>query len=131
MKKNGILNAQLSGLIAGLGHKDIFLICDVGMPIPKGIEIVDLALIGGIPSFKDVFDAVVNEVEIEKYTMAEDVKQTNVDLLEHIQKNLNKSEAEYIPHVDLKEMSKNVKFAIRTGEFSYYPNIILQAGVVF
>lgn len=35
------------------------------MPIPKGIEIVDLALIGGIPSFKDVFDAVVNEVEIE------------------------------------------------------------------
>ena len=97
----------------------------------KGVEIVDLALIGGIPSFKDVFDAVVNEVEIEKYTMAEDVKQTNVDLLEHIQKNLNKSEVEYIPHVDLKEMSKNVKFAIRTGEFSYYPNIILQAGVVF
>lgn len=131
MKKKGILNAQLSGLIAGLGHKDIFLICDAGMPLPKEIEIVDLALIGGIPSFKEVFDAVVDEVEIEKYTMAEDVKMTNTKLLEHIQKKLDKSQVEYISHVDLKKMSKNVKFAIRTGEFSYYPNIILQAGVVF
>ena len=44
MKKRGIINAQLSGLIAGLGHKDTFMIADGGMPIPKGVTIVDLAL---------------------------------------------------------------------------------------
>ena len=36
MKKRGIINAQLAGLIAGLGHKDTFMIGDGGMPIPKG-----------------------------------------------------------------------------------------------
>lgn len=36
-----------------------------------------------------------------------------------------------ISHMALKEMSKNVKFAIRTGEFTPYPNIILTAGVAF
>ena len=37
MKKRGIINAQLAGLIAGLGHKDAFMIGDGGMPIPKGV----------------------------------------------------------------------------------------------
>lgn len=131
MKKQGILNAKLSGLLAGLGHKDIFLICDAGMPIPQGVEIVDLALVGGIPSFKDVFAAITNEVIVEKYTMAQEVHETNKDLLTYMQNILVDAQAEFIPHIDLKEMSKSVKFAVRTGEFSYYPNIILQAGVVF
>ena len=42
MKKSGILNAQLIRCIAELGHKDLFMIGDAGMPIPKGVEIVDL-----------------------------------------------------------------------------------------
>lgn len=47
MKKTGILNARLMGLITALGHKDTFMIADAGMPIPKGVEIVDLVLVGG------------------------------------------------------------------------------------
>ena len=42
MKKRGILNAQLSYLLAALGHKDLFMIGDAGMPIPEGVEVVDL-----------------------------------------------------------------------------------------
>ena len=41
MKKSGILNAQLIRCIAELGHKDLFMIGDAGMPIPKGVEIVE------------------------------------------------------------------------------------------
>ena len=73
MKKRGIINAQLSGLIAGLGHKDTFMIADGGMPIPKGVEIVDLALCGGVPSFGQVMDAVLDETEVEFYTLAEEI----------------------------------------------------------
>ena len=60
MKKHGILNAQLSGLIAALGHKDQFMIADAGMPIPKGVPIVDLVLVGGVPTFQQVMDAVLD-----------------------------------------------------------------------
>ena len=48
MKKRGILNAQLSYLLAALGHKDLFMIGDAGMPIPEGVEVVDLVLTAGV-----------------------------------------------------------------------------------
>ena len=131
MKKTGILNAQLIGLIAALGHKDTFMIGDAGMPIPKGVEIVDLILCGGVPTFEQVMDAVLAETEIEGYTIAKEIEEKNPRLLAYIQKKLPDAEEERIDHVDLKKMSANCKFAIRTGEFTPYPNIILRAGVAF
>lgn len=131
MKKEGIIHAQLAGLIAGLGHKDIFLIGDAGMPIPKGVEIVDLALCGGVPTFEQVMDAVIEETEIEGYMIAEEIVEKNQKLLAYIREQLVTAEEEMVSHAALKEKTKGVKFAIRTGEFTPYPNIILRAGVAF
>lgn len=131
MKKKGIINAQLAGLIAGLGHKDTFMIGDGGMPIPKGVEIVDLALCGGVPTFRQVMDAVLDEAEIESYTIAKEIVEKNPELLTYIREKLPEAEEEMILHTELKERSARVKFAVRTGEFTPYPNIILRAGVAF
>lgn len=73
MKKSGILNAQLIGCIAALGHKDLFMIGDAGMPIPKGIPIVDLVLCGGVPTFRQVMDAILEETVVEGYTIADEI----------------------------------------------------------
>lgn len=131
MKKRGILNAQLAGYIAALGHKDIFLIGDAGLPIPPGVPIVDLALCGGVPTFEQVLTAVLDETEVEYYCIAKEIVEKNQKLLQFIQKSLPEVENEMISHVDFKELTKNAKFAIRTGEFTPYPNIILRAGVAF
>lgn len=131
MKKSGILNAQLAGYIAALGHKDTFLIGDAGMPIPKGVPIVDLALTGGVPTFRQVVDAVLEETVVEGYTLAEEIKVKNPPLLAYLQKKLAGCAGEFIPHPELKARSASVKFAIRTGEFTPYPNVILRAGVAF
>ncbi len=131
MKKHGILNAQLAGLIAGLGHKDTYLIGDAGMPIPPGVEIVDLVLTEGVPTFPQVLDAVLEEAAVEGYTLAEEIKEANPRLHAYIKEKLPGITPAYIPHEDLKKMSAKCKFAIRTGEFSPYPNVILRAGVVF
>ena len=131
MKKNGILNAQLIGYIAALGHKDTFMVGDAGMPIPKGVPVVDLVLCGGVPTFKQTMDAILNETEIEGYTIANEITEKNPGLLSYIREKLSGAEEEMIPHTELKEMSANVKFAVRTGEFTPYPNIILRAGVAF
>ena len=131
MKKRGIINAQLAGLLAGLGHKDTFMIGDGGMPIPKGGEIVDLALCGGVPTFRQVMDAILDEAEIEQYTIANEIEEKNPELLAYIREKLPNAEWNMVPHTELKEMSRNVKFAVRTGEFTPYPNIILRAGVAF
>lgn len=131
MKKRGIIHAQLAGLIAGLGHKDCFMIADGGMPIPKGVTIVDLALCGGVPTFEQVMDAVLDEAGVEYYILAEEIKENNPKLLQYIQDKLSGVECEMVSHTQLKEMSKDLKFVIRTGEFTPYPNIILRAGVAF
>ena len=131
MKKKGIIHGQLAGALAALGHKDRFLLCDDGMPIPVGIPIIDLAVVGGVPTFRQVFDAIMDEIVVEKYVLAEEIKETNPAILEHLRDTLKGAEEDFIPHVDLKKESAHVKFAVRTGEFSYYPNVILQAGVCF
>ena len=131
MKKRGILNAQLSYLLAALGHKDLFMIVDAGMPIPEGVEVVDLVLTAGVPTFKQVLDAVLGEVQVEGYYLAHEIKEFNPELEEYIKAGLPEAEVEYMPHEDLKKFSGKCRFAIRTGEFSPYPNVILRAGVVF
>ena len=131
MKKRGILNAQLAGYIAALGHRDLFMIGDAGMPIPKGVPLVDLALCGGVPTFVQTMDAVLAEAEVEYYTLAEEIREKNPELLAYIQNKLPGVEHTFISHEDLKKMSGDVKFAIRTGEFTPYPNVILRAGVAF
>ena len=131
MKKRGILNAQLSYLLAALGHNDLFMIGDAGMPIPEGVEVVDLVLTAGVPTFKQVLDAVLDEVQVEGYYLAHEIKEFNPELEEYIKAGLPEAEVEYMPHEDLKKFSGKCRFAIRTGEFSPYPNVILRAGVVF
>ncbi len=131
MKKGGVLNAQLAGYIAALGHKDLFMVGDAGMPIPKGVPIVDLALCGGVPTFEQTMDAILGETVVEAYTIAEEIEQKNPRLLAYIREKLAGAEEEEIPHIQLKELSAQVKFAVRTGEFTPYPNIILRAGVAF
>ena len=131
MKKRGILNAQLSYLLAALGHKDLFMIGDAGMPIPEGVEVVDLVLTAGVQTFNQVLDAVLDEVQVEGYYLAHEIKEFNPELEEYIKAGLPEAEVEYMPHEDLKKFSGKCRFAIRTGEFSPYPNVILRAGVVF
>lgn len=131
MKKRGILNAQLAGYIAALGHKDTFMVADAGMPIPKGVPVVDLAVVGGVPTFRQVMDAVLDEVCVERYTLAGEIEENNPALLAYLQEKLAGLPCEKMPHEELKKACAALKFAIRTGEFSPYPNVILHAGVVF
>jgi len=131
MKKRGILNAQLAGYIAALGHKDLFLIGDAGLPVPAGVPIVDLVLCGGVPSFEQVLSAILEETEVEYYYLAEEIVEKNTRLLQFIKESLPEVGNEMMPHVEFKQFTQKVKFAIRTGEFTPFPNIILRAGVAF
>ena len=84
-----------------------------------------------LPTFKQVLDAVLDEVQVEGYYLAHEIKEFNPELEEYIKAGLPEAEVEYMPHEDLKKFSGKCRFAIRTGEFSPYPNVILRAGVVF
>ena len=131
MKKRGILHAQLISCIAALGHKDTYMIGDAGMPIPPGVQVIDLAVTAGVPTFRQVMDAVLEEAVVEGYTLADEIMENNPELLQYIKEKLPDVEGKHLPHEELKKMSAKCRFAIRTGEFTPYPNIILTASVAF
>ena len=71
MKKSTLINADLSGLVASLGHTDEITICDAGLPIPRQVQRIDLALTHGIPSFLDTVATILSECQIEGVVLAQ------------------------------------------------------------
>ncbi|NSL62341.1 D-ribose pyranase, partial [Bacillus cereus] len=63
MKKIGIMNSEISTIISKLGHTDRIVICDAGLPIPDGVQRIDVALKAGLPSFLDVLQVILAEMQ--------------------------------------------------------------------
>ena len=131
MKKRGILNDRLSWILARLGHGDRIVIADCGLPIPDGVLRIDLALVPGIPSFRDVVGAIAGELEVQKLVVAEEMEDRNRDNLEFLREAFPGVAVERVPHERFKELVRGAKAVIRTGEATPYANVILEAGVIF
>lgn len=131
MKKHGILNSSISKVLSDLGHTDQVTIGDLGLPIPNGVERIDLSLKVGLPSFIDVLEVLAQEMVVEKVILADEIKKENPLQLEKIIELFPNIEVEYILHEAFKEQTKKSKCVIRTGEATPYANIILESGVLF
>jgi len=129
MKKSGILNPQLNRVISEMGHRDILIVADTGLPIPKGVERIDLTLKCGIPSFGEVLQAVLSELQVEEAYVAKEINDKNIKTLNLISSLIE--EVKFITHEELKELSRQARAIIRTGECTPYANIILISGVIF
>lgn len=133
MKKSGILNAPLSGIIARMGHTDKLVICDSGLPIPKSARVVDLALTKNIPRFLEVLKVVLEELEVEKAIIAKELINGNNGLLNEIKSLMPGKKFEEVSHDEFKCLTRengDVAF-VRTGEATAFANIILVSGVTF
>ncbi|KFF30503.1 D-ribose pyranase [Bifidobacterium bombi] len=131
MLTHGILNSQLASALAGLRHKDLFVVSDCGLPVPHDIEVVDLALMFGIPRFEDVLDALKPELILEAGTMAEEARGGQAE--EWVRKRFDVP-LQYVPHDGeggLKDLVHNAKFVIRSGETTSFANVIFRCGVPF
>ncbi len=131
MKKPGILNPQLSRVIAELGHTDALVIADAGLPIPAGVERIDLALTGGIPAFMDVLKAVLGEMQVERAVIAHEMQIKSSHLYAQIGTLMKDCPIGEVPHEEFKLLTARSRAIVRTGEFTPYANIILYSGVVF
>lgn len=135
MKKNGIINGDISRVLSYMGHTDTLAVGDCGLPIPDETERIDLALKLGVPSFMEVLGEVAKEMKIEKVVLAEEIREKNPKVLKEILALVDEMdtacEIEYISHAELKARTKACKAVIRTGEATPYANIILQSACLF
>jgi len=131
MKKTGVLNKDLSELIAGVGHKDKITICDAGLPIPDYVWRIDLAIKPGLPGILEVIKAIAEDLKVEEIILAEELKQKNSKLESMIREIFELVEVKYVPHEQFKEISIESRAIVRTGECTPYANVILVSGVTF
>ncbi|KRO00441.1 D-ribose pyranase [Companilactobacillus kimchiensis] len=114
-----------------MGHFDTIGIGDAGMPVPSDTEKIDLAVEAGLPSFIQVLDNVLSELQVQKVYLAEEIKIQNPEQLAAIKKIVGDTPIEFIAHEEMKKDLSDTKAFIRTGEETPYSNILLESGVVF
>lgn len=128
MKRSGIINAPLSGALARLGHTDLVVLADAGLPVPTHVPVVDLAVVYGLPRFTDVLDALLGDLVAEHAWISRESDDWPGGAW--VDSRLGFA-AERIDHSDLKAMVARCRLAIRTGEDTAYSNVVLRCGVPF
>lgn len=134
MQKTGILNSNIAKVLADMGHTDKICIGDCGLPVPQGVEKIDLALRFGEPRFIEVAKEMAKYMKIEKLYIAPETKIQNPEQWKALQEVFPENEVEWVllkNHEELKAWEKDCRAVIRTGETTPYSNIILQSGCIF
>lgn len=133
MKRNGILNRDISRVLSSMGHTDTLAIADCGLPIPPGVECIDLSLCFGEPRFIRTLELVLADMKVEKIILAEETEHQNPTVYAQIMELFAEQNVavEFVSHEQLKANTKNCRAVIRTGEVTPYANIILQSACIF
>ena len=131
MKRAGLLNARLSEVVARLGHFDMLVIADVGLPIPAGVELIDVSITRDLPRMLAVAEAVIAELAVERMIVATELERLGTVTLDDIRGLAPGVTLDAVDHEELKRMSRGAVAVVRTGECSPYANVLLVAGVTF
>ena len=132
-QSEGILHPELAAVIAGLGHGQLLVIADAGLPIPPGVRRIELAVRCGVPSFEDVLGAVGSELAVERVVIAAESDSVDGVRIRDILADAFASAppVDVVSHEALKELSAGAVAVVRTGECTPYCNAVLVAGVSF
>lgn len=131
MKRNGIINSEISKVLSYMRHTDLICISDLGLPCPDNIKTIDLSLKLGSPSFIDVLSEIIKDIKIERIILAEEIKNNNKEVYNKILSMFENISIEYVSHNNFKQKTSDCKAIIRTGEATPYANIILQSACIF
>lgn len=131
MKRDGLLNRDIVFEVAALGHTELLCVADCGLPIPKGVRVIDIAITAGNPSFLEVLDAILDELVVESVILAEEIDKRNGDLAKEINARFKGKPISKVPHEEFKAMTEKAKCIIRTGENTSFANAIIIGGVNF
>jgi D-ribose pyranase len=131
MKKRGLLQHALAGIIASMGHTDLLVIADAGLPVPPGVACIDLAVRCGLPSMLDVIRVVGDELHIEEVIVADELLARDEVLPMTLQEVFPDARFRSVSHDELKRLSARARAVVRTGECTPYNNVILASGVTF
>ncbi len=129
MRDTGLWHPRLAHLVVALGHGDLLVVADAGLPVGPGVETVDLVWSRGEPGFVPVVRAIAAELVVEHATVATEL--TDEKLGRDLADALGATPVSRVSHEELKAMAAGARVVVRTGEDTPYANVVLRAGVAF
>jgi D-ribose pyranase len=132
MKRCGHLNREVSRVLARMGHTDSLVIADCGLPVPEGVECIDLSIALGDPAFLRVLDSVLADFNAERAVFATEAKENNAAVAAcALRLSREQMQVDFVTHDTLKNLTRRARAVIRTGEATPYANVLLYSGVIF
>ncbi|HHT96291.1 MAG TPA: D-ribose pyranase [Clostridiales bacterium] len=127
MTETGILNREIAAEISKMGHTDRMMIVDAGLAVPNSTKVIDISLSKNVPTVIEVLEEVLKHFSVEKIIYSKATKDVSPsrekEFLNHFDKNV---EVEVVEHPILRdEITRDVKFVIRSGDFTANSNIVL------
>ena len=132
-RTSGIINPQLSRVIAECGHTDAIVVADAGLPIPLGVERIDLAYRAGSPAFLDILDSLLAEFIVERAVISGEMETESPGMLAMVKERLEQFgvSVEAVAHVEFKALTRDARAIVRSGEYTPYSNVMLFSGAPF
>lgn len=127
MVETGILNRDLAAELVKLGHTDRLLIADAGLAIPNTTKVIDLSLDVNLPTVPQVLRVVLQHFSVEGMILSEATHQVSPTREKELKAFFSQEmPCTMVPHPYFRdELTRGVKVAIRTGDFTANSNIIL------
>ena len=129
MRHSGLWHPRISALVTAMGHGETLVVADPGLPVPPGVEVIDLVFARGEPGFMAVLRPILAELVVEAATLAEEL--ADAKLIEDVRTHLGDVQLDWVTHAQLKAATASARAVVRTGEDTPYANIVLRAGVPF
>jgi D-ribose pyranase len=106
-------------------------VADAGLPVPLGVERIDLAIVPGQPLVIDVLRAIASELEVEELIVADELIARDRSLAETASDMFGEAPMRSVPHDEFKRLSEGAVAVIRTGECTPFANVMLISGVTY
>ncbi|PDQ34719.1 MAG: D-ribose pyranase [Candidatus Lumbricidophila eiseniae] len=129
LKTTPILNSAMIEVLARVGHGQVIVVSDAGLPRPAEVPVIDLAVVPGLPGFVPVVRAILAATALESYVATVESHQSEPFI--QLEPDLQSLRPEHISHAEFKQRLPTAAVIIRTGECTPFVNIALVAGVVF
>lgn len=130
MKRGRIIHAKLSYAIATMGHDDLMIVTDAGMPFRRDERVIDLAVAPDVPDLFSVLKAIRQELWVERYAFIEEGRNPNV--VNGVSEIFPDAKQEFRPNEWFHEaVDHEAKWVVRTGAWTPWGNTALWSGIPF
>ncbi|MBC7462785.1 MAG: D-ribose pyranase [Actinobacteria bacterium] len=129
MKYTGILNRDISAMVARTGHFDRIVVCDAGLPIPAGVPCIDLSIGPNVPKVTEVLKMLTLELPIEQFWFANEIQPSWEARSKELLAIMPTAESIPLSHAEFKKLALGAVGFIRTGDYLSWGNVMVASGV--